>query len=397
MKEADAEVTLTAFKKPDGGLLTKKIDLVFDDEGVPRVKKDSSQCRMARGIATRIVVPFSQLATAVLLNADPDECVAMGDCGHSTVRVVPERELSANPGAIARTKSHVRYLDSNSVGCLDYDPQKGVPCLSPDKLIEILSHACPSLAAAAFWLAHSTSSHIYHREERVSDSGGIDITETLLSGSGGLKVYVLTKDGTDFPRFVRVLAKRLWLAGYGYIAVSECGSLLVRTVIDTAVGGPERLDFIAGAVLGPALVQRRPNPVFHDGLALDTRQSLPDLTDAEEARYQSLVDEAKAKLRPNAISARKRKIAAEVPKMAKAHGISANAARTCLERAYEDDELSGGFLLHFVDFGEVPVADVLADPLRYDGAELYDPAEPDYDGWKVCAKFYANDNTGLSR
>ena len=74
-------------------------------------------------------------------------------------------------------------------------------------------------------------------------------------GSGGLHVYVFVKDGTDIPRFLEALQKRAWLAGFGWIMVGGCGQLLVRSIVDTSVGLPERLVFEGPPQIVAPLVQ----------------------------------------------------------------------------------------------------------------------------------------------
>ena len=75
------------------------------------------------------------------------------------------------------------------------------------------------------------------------------------------------------------------------------GSFLVRSVIDASIYLPERPDFVAGAVLGPGLTQRRPPPEYCSGGYLDT-SLLPDLSATEEATYQRLVDAERKRLKP---------------------------------------------------------------------------------------------------
>ena len=89
---------------------------------------------------------------------------------------------------------------------------------------------------------------------RASTSAGIYNADTgeRFPGSGGLHVYVFVGDGEDIPRFLETLQKRAWLAGFGWIMVAARGQLLVRSIVDTSVGLPERLSFE-----GPPLVVLR--------------------------------------------------------------------------------------------------------------------------------------------
>ena len=67
----------------------------------------------------------------------------------------------------------------------------------------------------------------------------------------------MVADASDIERAGQVLFDRLWLAGHGYFKVSSAGTLLSRTLVDGSVYQPSRLDFVAGAVCKPPLVQER--------------------------------------------------------------------------------------------------------------------------------------------
>jgi P4 family phage/plasmid primase-like protien len=71
--------------------------------------------------------------------------------------------------------------------------------------------------------------------------------------------------------------------------------------------------------------------------------------------------------------------------------VSVERARSVVESRLAG-ALTGSDMLHFAEHGAVPVADVLADPGRFDECSLYDPLEPDYGG-SSTAMFFANDMT----
>ena len=48
-------------------------------------------------------------------------------------------------------------------------------------------------------------------------------TGEVLSGSSGLHIYVLVKNGNDIHRYGGVLAKRAWLKGYGQMIILDHG------------------------------------------------------------------------------------------------------------------------------------------------------------------------------
>jgi hypothetical protein len=64
-------------------------------------------------------------------------------------------------------------------------------------------------------------------------------------------VYVLINDGTKAEALLKALHQRAWLNGLGWFRIGEAGQFLERSIIDTSVGGPERLIFEANPELGP--------------------------------------------------------------------------------------------------------------------------------------------------
>lgn len=250
--------------------------------------------------------------------------------------------------------------------------------------------------------AHSASSFIRNSE-----------TGEELRGQGGQRLYFVVEDGRDIPRAMGVLAQRLWLAGHGWIAVSGSGSKLDRTLFDTSVWQPERLDFVGGADCTPPLEQRRPKPSIFDAETgngrVDTRVVFPDLTVAEMTRYRRLIGEAKRKVQPKADRAYEAwRIARgeEAVGRARSRGeekgreLSVEDERTAYERGYDaagravSGELTGDFQVVVLPAGEggervvVTVAEILADPEVYDGMLTLDPLEPDYKNDKVVGKLH---------
>ena len=199
-------------------------------------------------------------------------------------------------------------------------------------------------------------------------------TGERLQGSDGLHGYLLVQDGTDVERFLRALHDRCWLAGLGWMMVGDAGQLLERSVIDRMVGRPERLVFEGGPVLEPPLQQdresRRPVPV--DGDALDTIAACPSLSIVETAKLDELRARARQRLKPEQARARDRR----AERIVERTGVSMPAARRTVARqcdgillpdvelVFDDDEFAG-----------CTVADVIADPARFEGATLADPLE----------------------
>jgi hypothetical protein len=159
---------------------------------------------------------------------------------------------------------------------------------------------------------------------------------------------------------------------------------LERALIDLTVFSPERLDYVAGALIekGAPFYQDRPPPELHAGGVLDL-DAVPEVTDEERAQYATRVAEAKDRLTP-ARRARVRKVvkAAHAGHVASSPGEADAAieqevtARLALaERA----ELTPDHLLYFAKGGTISAQALCsAEGKKLDGKRLADPQEPTY-------------------
>ncbi len=186
------------------------------------------------------------------------------------------------------------------------------------------------------------------------------------------------QDGQDIERFLKTLHARCWLAGLGWLMVGAGGQLLERSIVDRMVGAPERLVFEGAPVLDPPLAQDQASrrPVATEGAALDTIAVCPPLTLVEQARFKEMRAKEAHRLAPDATKARDAFISQQSQLLAQRTGMSANSAAQVIARQcagillpdvalpFDDHELAG-----------ITVADVLADPTRFEGATMADPLE----------------------
>ena len=199
----------------------------------------------------------------------------------------------------------------------------------------------------------------------------------------GCHVYLLVQDGADVERFLRALHDRCWLAGLGWMMVGAAGQLLERSVIDRMVGGPERLVFEGGPSWTPPLQQDRESrrPVAVDGDALDTVAACPPLSIGETAKLDELRARARQRLKPEAARVRAAFIDRQAERIVERTGVSMPVARRIVARQCDGILLPGVELVFDDDeFAGCTVADVLADPARFEGATLADPLEGVEDG-----------------
>ena len=63
--------------------------------------------------------------------------------------------------------------------------------------------------------------------------------------------------------FSRALHERCWLAGFGWMLVSDAGTLLERSIVDRMVFAPSRPVFEGPPILEPPLRQKRRQAIAH--------------------------------------------------------------------------------------------------------------------------------------
>ncbi len=210
------------------------------------------------------------------------------------------------------------------------------------------------------------------------DQVTVTTQDRLSQMNGSAHVYLHVEDGGDVERFLRVLHERCWLAGFGWHMVGAGGQLLDRSIVDRMVYAPERLVFEGAPVLIAPLVQdhaaRRPET--YPGDAINTVEACPDLTILEKSRIKDAKAKSDHGLTPERAKVRDRFVAHHAERLVKRSGMTEAQARLIIIRQCE------GVILPDLElewdneeFAGSTVADVLANPAKFDGATLADPLE----------------------
>ena len=365
-------LTFTIFESIRPAMLTKRFTL--DADGAI-VKTPAAQ--MVEGRARTVEVANLDELSALLDGMTSAQAAGYGIApGHPDARIVPDERVPDDAAAISRSRCFFQFAPRPGVMMLDHD---GHPdgSLDPDALRAMLVEAVPELAdVPMLW--------------RASASSGIETCDgDALTGINGQRLYVAVSDASCIPDAGRALATRLWAAGIGWFNVSRAGSLLARTIVDTSVWQPERLDFAGPPVLGEGL-RRAPPPARvmgpADAVPFDLRRIQADGEHrAAAVKYEAQQREAVAAA---ARTQREAWIEAEAPKLAAARDIDIEQAREVLAHATSRHLLMGDFVLVTADGNEVTVGEVLDNPARWHGARFADPLEPEYAG--DCRIAWAN-------
>jgi len=343
---------------------------------------------VGRSIAERVTVTTAAELAQCINQLTKNQAIMHGvhDADHVTVYSQKRyNALSDKRGAVTRTKAHTAWPAGGGVLVVDYDPPAGGAGWTLEQLKTEIRHILP-LDAVAHVTGYSSSSYIYDGDVQ-------------LQAQRGLRIYILVTDASDIPRAGQVIFDRLWLAGHGYYALSKSGGMLNRSAIDSSVWQPSRLDFASGAACTAPINQRRPAMTASNGDLLDTRRLLPDLSDAERSRLDTLQAAAKHARKPQAERTRGAYIEDRAKQQLDREGVkNANPERLAAVKQSIAKSLDGGvlhadWLVMLADRSLVTVADIYADRAKYHGATAKDPIEHDYNDYHTCAIIYTDRNS----
>ena len=287
---------------------------------------------------------------------------------------------------LVRDKHSLVWPDGPTVVMLDYDPADDGEVLDRDALVTTLRQVMPELKDVAMLWRPSSSSFIFNAE-----------TGEQLTGLRGQRLYLLLEQGRDYERFVQVLEARLWAHGFGYIKISQSGTLLERCLFDTSVWRANHLDFIAPAHCVSPLEQRHREAVLIEGRL--ERFNASSLVLDDDLKQQAEIKRQQARL-----------LAEPEAKTVRAAYMAEQTKALRQRNAQLSDEVAGELVEQAIDRGYLPpdweimvqrdgqlvpltVRELLAHPARYNGLLTLDPLEPDYDGGRLVGKLYLQQST----
>jgi hypothetical protein len=371
---ADLAAEITIFRK-HGGPLTKRLRL----DGQGHLTNDGGACFLSRGTAQRRPLGSLTELADLVGHLEPDQAIALGVLRadlSAEVRICTKKAREAGnvpAGAVCRTTDTLTFRsDTAGLTLVDFD-SKGMPAETAARLrdaggfMSALGTVVPELDRCGHITRSSTSAGLYRAD-----------TNERLPGSDGRHVYLAVVDASDSERFLKTLHERCWLNGYGWFMVGNAGQFLDRSIVDRMVGRPERLVFEGPPVLEPPLAQDAVarQPLVFEGELLDTIKACPPLTIVERSRLKELQDKAKHALAGEAATKRAAFITARASELAARTNIPLERAKSVTTNQC-DGILLPDVVLPFDDeeFAGRTVADVLADPLAFEGATLADPIE----------------------
>lgn len=273
-------------------------------------------------------------------------------------------------GCIARIKDNFKY-PGNAFILFDYDPSdRGYTVPNVGEFISILESIEPQLQTCAYTSKSSASS-------------GIKLDGELLKNDKGFHLYMAIP-GEQLKSYAKTLFKLLILKGYGHVFISINGRMSIRTIFDAAVHSPERLDFIAPAIVEYPLTINEPEIHSRPGSSIDGNL-LSELTTEQEQKlqkvHQQLLDDAE----DEAFDVRMEYI--------KIQSDTTGISKEKLFKHYmmgDQGEIDFEHPLTKDDGTQFSFADVIATPDVYSNLSMRDPFDPANGPNK--AQLYVNDN-----
>ena len=231
-----------------------------------------------------------EVGTAAALNRALDalhhkQAIATGVLKHGDSAQIG---TAAQGASVARSLEHFHF--DSGAGWLLWDYDAGTMPQNVAARVEKLGG--PLAALLHIWPEARTAAHVV----RPSSSDGIAAKDLPPTQSEGLHGFFLVSDVARSKAILDALEKRAWAEGLAWYALSKSGALLQRSIVDTAVGSPERLVFEAPPILDAPLY-RLPRPaIVCEGQAIAPPYPAPDLLNTAETQQ----DRARIAIQPKA-------------------------------------------------------------------------------------------------
>ncbi|HAU83270.1 MAG TPA: hypothetical protein DCW39_04585, partial [Betaproteobacteria bacterium] len=167
---------------------------------------------------------------------------------------------------------------------------------------------------------------------RASSSAGILKPDGSAQEATGLHIFIKIADQRQSKSVLQLIHDRCWEAGYGFFALSTDGKLLERSLVDTAVHGPERLVFEATPTVLPPLTKRHiPDEVLRGGV-------LDSLRDPNHEQVFYLKNEARKLIKPVSQKAKRQYVNDKTVKVMAKTGLSRTEASKIVKQRLEGRE-----------------------------------------------------------
>ncbi|WP_306133451.1 hypothetical protein [Roseivivax marinus] len=315
------------------------------------------------GEAKTVHAPTAAALEDVLAGLTQREAVSAGTLkGRDRARIATQSK-GAGDGA-TRSLRHFEFSAGPGWLLWDYD-SKTMP-REVSHRVEALGG--PLAALLHIWPEAQQGAYLI----RPSSSDGITAPGCGTISSTGLHGFFRVADVSRSREALEALEARAWAAGLAWVALSKAGAILRRSIVDVAVGSPERLIFEAPPILQEPVTRKARAPIIHEA-AGDIPTPAVDANTQARAREAERV--ARHRIKPEADRIESEFLEDRAETLAKRTGCTRKAARQTVAEMLHGKTLADDDTLQMSDGGWIRVGDVLDNPESYDRRGVPDPIE----------------------
>jgi hypothetical protein len=311
------------------------------------------------GMAETIEAPTARALSEILDGLQPGQAIATGQLKHAPQARIATRN-KMHGAEVARSLDHFEFATGAGWLLWDYDAKT----MPPEVAARVADLGGPIAALFHIWPEAQAGAYLI----RPSSSDGIFVPGLPPTQSAGLHGFFLVSDVARSADILKTLEARAWIEGLAWIALSKSGATLARSIVDTAVGSPERLIFEAPPILTAPLTRIKRAPIVKDdGQPLEA----PDSPLEAAAEAQRI---ARALIAPEAQKQEAAFVEARARIEAKKTGKSLRIARQSIRRMMTGGILTDDHLLQLAS-GQWARAGELLDSPKNHRLSLPDPIE----------------------
>lgn len=326
------------------------------------IRKESNATLYAGTAETRRAASASELAT-LLEQLGTRQALASGLLIEGDRARIGTR---AKAGAGDRLRSLADFAFPRAPGWLLWDfDAKSMP---PEVAARVEALGGPLRALFRIWPEAEAGPYVI----RPSSSDGVTAPGCDAIRSAGLHGFFLIEDVAQSRAALETLQTRAWAEGLAWCTLSKSGAVLVRSIVDVAVGSPERLIFEAPPIL-EAPVTREPRPTLIRDAS--TPLAVPETPLEVAARAVREETSARVAIKPEARKAEEAFVEERAQAEAERTGKPLPEARASIRQMMRGAVLEDDHLLQLSDGTWKRVGEILDNADRWDRRSLPDPIE----------------------
>lgn len=292
---------------------------------------------------------------------------------------------------IIRNKDFINHDNNNGNGLviLDIDQPPVGDIIKPDELYMLLCEVIPTFRNILCFSIGSSSTRVHGFNKE------------------GYRLYFPSSTPTQIPEFIKRLFDHLILKGFGFVAFTSRGGLIIKTLIDKSMQSAVQLDVCGDVDVGLGVIKKELKSKWLNqcGIALDcsvlndlSKEELNQLTKIKtKLKNEDTVKNKQKWIINNEKESRMAEYLKETGERTNINNffdLNYEASQLKDGRIFMKDKLDCMCLLEFENGDKKTVADVLKNPSEYNKHQLADPVEgPNYPSGLQCAIFYS-DNKG---